>query len=148
MTFSNIKDLRKYLEQNITSVLENEMSDTVKGSMAEAVDRTVYSTYRPKMYQRRQDRGGLSDKDNMTATVDGNILEVENNTPLNNDHGINRSGKTLTEIVTSGENYMFSGAFEVPRDFIEETRRDLKENDTVRKTMKTALQKRGLDVRD
>ena len=149
-SFKNYDSLEKYLSKQIKSIMHNEMADVVKETMSTAVEEDVYDSIPPpKLYRRRGSLGsGLADTRTMQSDVYVNagevVLEVESETKLNNDYGINPSSMSLQEIVISGNDYMFPGSHEKPRDFVEGTRQRLVETDSVRETMRSGLERIGI----
>jgi hypothetical protein len=147
----NLRDLAKYIQNKIDSVLLDEVAEKVKDIQTEAIQQTVYDAYpRPVMYERRRNYWGLMDKRNMPAVLEGSgVLSVSNETPLNDVYGVNPSGKSLTEIVVSGEGYMFhnGGEYEQPRDFIEATREKLSESGALAEALQKGLNRRGIETK-
>ena len=68
MTFNNLNDLFKKIENDIQDTMRNEVADTVETNMAKAIQTSVYSVYSPEYYNRRMNNGGLSDTHNMKVT--------------------------------------------------------------------------------
>ena len=78
----------KQLDTAISKVLLTDVSEVAKNALREAVYEEVYAAYTPTVYERQMDSGGLSDKENMMATVDvaTRTLEVED---IRSDEGAN-----------------------------------------------------------
>lgn len=147
-TYKNFDELLAYLQKAVNDTLENEVADTVKQCMEQAIDVEVYSVYTPIKYDRRGDAGGLGDTGNINAAlIEDGLLQVTNDTPLNNTYGINQSGKTLTEIVVTGEGYMYAfdpnAAYLDPRDFIGLTKRMLDEGKLAEVAVNKGLKRYG-----
>ena len=138
MTYKNINDLFKRIEKDIQETLVNEVADTVKDEMKQAIDDTVYSTYEPEYYKRRGEQGGLLDEDNITVTELENGILLRNTAPLDNDD----AAYDLDHIVIDG-----SGNQPFPRDFIEETKERLEDNKAHVEAMVQGLKKKGYDVK-
>ena len=100
----------KQLDTAISKVLLTDVSEVAKNALREAVYEEVYAAYTPTVYQRQMDSGGLSDKENMMATVDvaTRTLEVED---IRSDEGANVAAK-----VEDGYR-MPNGVWMVPRPF-------------------------------
>lgn len=82
----------KQLDTAISKVLLTDVSEVAKNALREAVYEEVYAAYTPTVYERQMDSGGLSDKENMMATVDvaTRTLEVED---IRSDDGTNVAAK-------------------------------------------------------
>jgi len=145
-----IKKIQKKIKADVDNCLRLEGLEAVKDSMVKSIESEVYSVYTPSIYNRRKSNGGLIDRDNnIIGTVKDGELTVRNVTPLNDDYGSSsfRNEKTLTGIIISGEGYRYDFPYSgVPRDFIQETREDLENNDTIHKTIMSGLKKRGHNV--
>ena len=143
-TFSSLKEMEKYIQDEINKSLKNDVAPVVKEVMSAEVQNTVYSVYEPKRYERRYDNYGLGDTRNMEfPKVENGKLEVSNNTPFK---GKNYSGKSLTEVVVTGEGYTYDYPYEYnqPRDFIEATREDLIQTQAHTKALVNGLKKSGI----
>ena len=138
MTYKNINDLFKRIEKDIQEVLINEVADTVKDEMKQAIDDTVYSTYEPEYYKRRGEQGGLLDEDNITVTELENGILLRNTAPLNGS----KTGYDLDRIIIDG-----SGNQPFSRDFIEESKERLEDNKAHVEAMVQGLKKKGYDVK-
>lgn len=100
----------KQLDTAISKVLLTDVSEVAKNALREAVYEEVYAAYTPVIYERQMDNGGLSDKENMMATVDvaTRTLEVED---IRSDGGVN-----VAENVEGGY-WMPNGVYMGPRPF-------------------------------
>jgi len=153
MNFNNLDDIEAYITRQINNGLKNEVARVVKDTMADEIQTTVYGVYSPIMYERRYGNGGLSDERNMRdELVSDGVLAVSNETPLNDRYGSSYSRKSLSEIVISGEGYMYhsqygNNGYEQPRDFIDATIRSLQSTGAHVEALKNALRKAGIDAR-
>ena len=138
MTFKNLNALMTHIEKDMQKVLKNEVAETVKENMKTAIDENVYNAYTPEYYHRRMENGGLADKDNMEATISGNVLTVRDVAPLDNG----RTDYELDEIIVKGW-----GKQPFPRDFYGGTAERLEDNGDHIKAMKDGLRKRGYKVK-
>ncbi len=140
MTYKNknLSDLFAHIEKDVQDTLKNEVAEEVKETMSEAVQTSVYDVYDPLVYTRRFNNGGLMSTKNMKSRVDGNILTVTNETPLDNG----RKDYSLTDIVVNG-----LGRQPFPRNFISQTeeRLDLTKNHVW--AMRQGLKNRGYKVK-
>ena len=138
MTFKNLDTLMTHIEKDMQKVLKNEVAETVKENMKAAIDENVYNAYTPEYYHRRMENGGLADKDNMEATISGNVLMVRDVAPLDNG----RTDYELDRIIVEG-----LGKQPFPRDFYGGTAERLEDNGEHIKAMKDGLRKRGYTVK-
>lgn len=137
MTFKNLNSLCRHIEKQIQDTMVNEVADTVKDNMTEAVHTSVYDAYSPQYYKRRMNNGGLSDTHNMEVTEIQNGISVHNAAPLDNG----RNDYSLDDIIVYG---LGNQPFE--RDFYAETADKLQENQEHTEALKQGLKKRGIEV--
>ena len=135
MTFNNLNDLFQYIERQAQDTMRNEVSETVKESMSQAVDSAVYDVYEPKYYTRR----GLNGKGNYTVEEIQNGIVISNDTPL--DNGGNGNEPRLDDIICNG-----LGRQPFPRDFYYETENELLRTQAHKEALKRGLKNRGIDV--
>lgn len=127
----------RHIEKQIQDTMVNEVADTVKDNMTEAVHTSVYDAYSPQYYKRRMNNGGLSDTHNMEVTEIQNGISVHNAAPLDNG----RNDYSLDDIIVYG---LGNQPFE--RDFYAETADKLQENQEHTEALKQGLKKRGIEV--
>ena len=137
MNFNNINDLFRYIEQKTQDTMQNEVAETVKVVISEAVESAVYDVYEPKYYTRRGLNGGLSDRDNYTVQEVQNGIIITNDTPL--DKGGNEP--RLDEIICYG-----LGKQPFPKDFIAHAENELLRTNAHKDALKRGLRNRGIDV--
>ncbi len=137
MTFNNIDDLLNYIERQTQDVMRNEVAETAKEVMSEAVESAVYDVYEPKYYTRRGLNGGLADRNNYT------VQEIPNGIVITNDTSLDRGGNEprLDEIICYG-----LGKQPFPRDFYSEAQNELLRTNAHRDALKRGLHNRGIDV--
>lgn len=151
--FKTLKDLlnSKILTDAIEDSLAEEVADIVCDIQLEHIQTDVYNAYSPVIYSRRGDEGGLGDRSNIDVLVSDKELVIENNTSKDERYGINPTDKSLTEIIVTGDGYMFTGkgdgAYLQPRDFIGNTKEDLRQNKQHIKAMKKGLKRNGMNVK-
>lgn len=138
MELKNLNALMKHIEKDMQKVLENEVAETVKENMKAAVDENVYDVFTPEFYNRRMENGGLTDSNNLQATISENVLTVRDVAPLDNG----RTDYELDEIIVKGW-----GKQPFPRDFYGGTAERLENNGDHIKAMKDRLRKRGYTVK-
>lgn len=127
-TFNNVDSLKKYLLQNISKVLQNEVADAVKKEESNQVKK-YYNEFTPDIYIRRKDSGGLSDIRNMVTRVrplvNGVNLIIQNITPGNSKYGNHPNDQYIADIIYSGKGYQYHGRwseyYERPRPINEDT---------------------------
>lgn len=138
MTFKNLNSLCRHIEKQIQDTMVNEVADTVKDNMTEAVHTSVYDAYSPQYYNRRMNNGGLSDTQNIEVTEIKNGIAVHDAASLDNG----RNDYSLDEIIVN------RGVLGYPqsRDFYAETADKLQENQEHTEALKQGLKKRGIEV--
>lgn len=138
MTFNNLNSLLSYVEKQIQDTMRNEVADTVKDNMSEAVHTSVYAAYTPEYYSRRMNNGGLSDIHNIRMTEIDNGISVHDAAPLDNG----RNDYDLDDIIVN------RGVRGYPhgRDFYSETIEQLEENGDCEMALKAGLKNRGIEV--
>lgn len=155
-TFKNLDSLYNHLEKQIQSSLLDEVAEGVRDVMQVEIQDAVYSTYSPKKYERRYDKGGLLDKQNMEAFLDtkSNTLEVYNFTPFNNRYETNNTGYRLSELVEFGHNYNrllydypSNGEYMKPRPFMKQTIDSIAKMKTHVGDLKNGLKNRHINVK-
>lgn len=68
-TFSNIKDLEKYVQGQVKKTVKSpQVLSAFRQAMVDSVYTEVYDYYEPRVYERRYEDGGLSDARNMVFT--------------------------------------------------------------------------------
>ncbi len=142
------------IKNYITPALENEVSDAIKDTESDVIEREVYSVFKPIYYDRRGSTGGgLGSTDNMYAEsfVNGNTvsLSVENQTPPNDNYKHRKfSQYSVAESVETGKGYDYfpNGEME-SRPFTQKTIEELKRNKQHIKALKKSLERRGLKIK-
>ena len=158
MDFKSLKDLEKYLQQQVNKSLEKNVTPVVKKIMIEQIEDTVYSAYSPSEYKRRGQDEGLADPENIGGVMVGNTLEIINATAANPDiyiHGVKyesiNADDYLTPIIEYGQGYEFhsddgDSGYEQPRPFIENSRETLRQTKVHVKALKKGLRESGIKV--
>lgn len=141
--FNNLKELQSFLKSKINKSLIENVSPVVKETMHDSVDSIVYLEYSPVVYERRMDKGGLSDISIMDdELISDGVLSVSNGQP-----------DSLVETVITGEGYTYHpwngtrGAYEKPRDFISNTVETLKKTKRHVNALRDGLKKQGINVK-
>ena len=147
--YNSLEEFEIALRVAAADTLQKEVAEVVKEIMLEEVKETVLDVYVPKVYKRRTNDG--IDDPNMIK-VESNDLEIRvfNDAPLNDDYGINDSGYSLSNIITTGKGYMFGNgteSYNQPRDFYETTTNKLESTGEHIIALKRGLKNRGFDVK-
>lgn len=147
----SLAELKRELNRRVENALrDTEFRDVLKETMAEHVWSDVYDVYTPKKYVRREDEGGLADKNKMIFDLEksgGNYtLKMMNITEGNPWYEPNDAGFYISRIIETGKGYNFKGAFRKPRPFIANTREDLRTNEQHLWALRDALERQGLDT--
>lgn len=162
-----MKQFNKVVMANISKSMEDEVAKTVRVREKRAIAKVVYRRYIPNSYTRRYSDGGLIANENIKSSVgvsDKNArLSVYNvtkaNTSQKNYGRVN--GGYLTPLIVLGHEghksryggmgYSWyprpiykSELYAMPRDFISETKRDLKDSQAHMKALEKGLQKRRI----
>jgi len=158
-SFKNTAALFKYIQKQINETLEDDVAKEVKQVEHDAVEKVVYDSYTPNVYDRRRDDGGLSDINNMKNNkVAEGVLIISNETKAHptktNASGkvykSKNKGKKLTPIIVEGgaDNYDFprNRAYIESRDFIQETKDMLEQDGKHWTALKIGLLKRGIKI--
>lgn len=138
MTFKNLNDLMKHIENDVQDVLENEVAETVKDELVTSIHDDVYAAYSPEHYLRRMENGGLSDRNNLEATVRDGVLMVKDVAPLDNG----RTDYALDDIIVHGY-----GNQPFARDFYSRTEERLIDTNDHVEAMKNGLKEKGYNVK-
>ena len=156
ITFTNLNDLKVYIQAQIDSAL----SDDVKTEVAKTAERVglsvVYGAYQsPTIYERRHGSGeSLLDPENFSGDADRGVLTVKSTAKPNysyygaNDYTI----KSLAELVEYGNGYggqRYSYPVKEivePRPFMAKTAEELGRNNALKEALKKGLERRGLTV--
>jgi len=156
-SFNNLDELEAYLLLKVKTAMEVTVAPEVKQLESQNVKDVVYNSYSPKVYDRREDNGGLSDTNNMHSSFisGGNtvVMSVDNETMSNQDYMPNyKNPFQIAGLVEYGDNNGY-GEYDYPyheeylksRAFIEKTQKDL-ENGKAKEMFIKGLAKEGIDV--
>ena len=161
ITFTNLDELKMYIQAQINSVLKEEVVDEITGIATTMAYNNVYGAYynkythEPNMYERRYGSGGLVDPDNFEGTMpESGVIEVRNITSPDG------AAFNLSELIEYGDGGGSDGAkyhywpgvdtvgdFRNPRPFMEPTQEKLAKGDTLKNIIKEGLKRRGLTVK-
>ena len=145
-TFKSVKELEKYLQEQIMDSLKTDVAEKTIELEKEHVKIDVYDAYDPTQYVRRKEDGGLLDDKNYLVEEIENGIKISNITRDNGYATPSDPDRYVTPIVEYGVGYTWEHSKiyhkqPYPRPFIEETRKDLKKG-KLKEFMKKALEKR------
>ena len=145
-TVSSWSQLQKVIQEKIDSSLENEVAEHTKDEIQSSLSEVVYSSYEPKIYERRKyGDGGLGDRETMDSKlVKSGELEVIPNALSKTGGGLDNDYSLAYNIVYGYGNR--NQPWNKPRDFVENARENLRNDGSLREVMVDALRKRGLDA--
>lgn len=159
--FKTFKELETYLKTKIKDSLEHEVKSEIVETERRHIQTDVYDVYKPKMYKRRKDNGGLMDKENIIGTMISNdTLEIINNTPPN-PYGTPQErvsvNKDLPMLVEGGDGvggnnfYDFpsdekDATYMFPRPFTANTIEELSQTKAHVKAFKEGLKRNGIET--
>ena len=147
--FNSLKSLEAYIKKQINESLNDDVANTVKTTISEEVENTVYAAGHPVVYQRRgayEGTGGLGDINEMTHKVYNGVLTVTDDAEAyyDGDNGLD-GNKSLAENIEWGygdrESWYNQG-----RPFIENSKDKLLDEERHISAMKRGLEKRGIDT--
>ena len=164
INFTNLNELKMYIQAQINSTLENEVVDEVTNKAIEEARKNVYGayyysqTYEPVIYDRRYEDGGLIDPENFKGSMpQPGVIEIRNITPPHPRYDLGNVFN-LSELIEYGDGgpggyYNFPkgegtyGDFHPPRPFMNPTKEKLSKGDTLKNIIKEGLKRRGLTVK-
>lgn len=143
-SFNSLKDLERYLNRQIQQSLETDVASKVVKVAQDHVQSDVYDVYKPKQYQRS---GELKKSFDVKPVPNG--IEIENTRTEN--------GRDIPEIIEYGHDkskqgyeypkyYRDGDNFIQPRPFIENTRRQIEQENIHVNELKKSLMSKGLNV--
>lgn len=133
------------MQAAISSALENEVADAVKQAIVQSAQNNVYDAYEPQFLSRKGANGGLLDENNLTVTVSGNELVVENNTPFQHLWGGNYPTENLSDVIESGDS-RFNMGNAGARKFMEPAKQEVISSGEFESALKAGLQRQGIDT--
>ena len=149
--FSDLSKLEEYLLNKIEKVMINEVADVIKKEESKQIKR-YYQQFRPKMYERREDNGGLSDIRNMRVKPPRRYkhsvsVTITNETKGNREFSDNPTND-LDKVFATGLGYDYHGEtskyYERPRPANEDACEELNHNRRVVSELIAGLQKEGI----
>ena len=173
INFTNLNELKMYIQAQINSVLKEEVVEAIKDEAIKQAKENVYPAYgmigdgEPVIYhpqydpdaRRRYDDGGLIDRDNFEGTMpsDGTI-EVRNIAKPAEWPNWDNKVSNLSELIEyghggSGGQYKYKkgkytfGDFRQPRPFMGPAQEELASGNKLNNVIKEGLKRRGLTVK-
>lgn len=145
--FSNLNELKKYLQEQITDSLKTDVSEKSIELMEEHIKKDVYEAYTPYSTDSRTPYYKRTYKllnSNETNMIDDNTLE------LTNTRSEEERDRYIVSVIEYGKGYEWGYTRNLDeeigeRPFIENTAKDLKDG-KAKDFMAEALKKRGLNV--
>ena len=126
-----LEEMKAVLASNLGLMLE----DFLKWEISRSVEENVYNVYQPKQYERRKNKGGLSDRKNIQITsieLDGEKVRV---TAENLTEGAWNEGVEISHIIEYGafanQTMAFwydEGVWQQPRPFMAKLMEEIKKN--------------------
>jgi len=149
--YSSYEALLADLQKQVNETLVEDVAPVVKDVMRDNILNTVYSAYKPVKYIRRYNDGGLIDNENIhSELVSDGTISITNDTPVNEEYGGDDSTMSLTEQIIEGKGYNYNlegAAYLEPRDFMEDTREELRQTGDHVEALKNGLRKKGFEVK-
>lgn len=140
-----LRQIRAKIQKKIDDSLNKEVAELVKNEISHAVETEIYQSGEPVEYDRRGENGfpgtgSLGDPQEMEhVVVNGRLIVMDLALPSK------QYGMDLTKSIIKGywdKNYWWN----MPRDFLEKTRDNLRSSNSHVKVIKQALKKRGINV--
>jgi hypothetical protein len=148
-TFNNLKDLEKYLQAKINESLKSDVADAVCDEL-ESSALEMLSEYEPLVYERRSSSnslgsGGIADKNTMSSElISSGVLIVTPKAERNMDFskypgwGYDTNKSLAENLIEGYGNRQYP--WNQPRDFIEDTRENLRKNKNHVEAMRDGLE--------
>jgi hypothetical protein len=143
-TFNNLNELERYLNKQIQDSLNTDVAKKIVKVAEDHVQKDVYDVYSPKVYHRT---GKLKESFEVTPIANG--IEIENTRKdgeryipeiIEYGHDASTQGYEHPAYYPSGDN------FTQPRPFIENTRKQIADENIHVEELKKSLKSKGLDV--
>ena len=144
ISLSKATALTASLDAAISNALANEVANAIKDEISLSAERNVYAYQASPFFMktRRKASGGLMDKDNLVSRVEGNVLTVENVTPLQALWGHGHE-EVLTRVVEYGSKSFHQP---YPRPFMEKAKTELIDKGRAAAALRMGLRRQGIDV--
>ena len=154
--FNSYESLFAAIQVAVNDTLGDEVAETAVEVLETEEQNTVYGAYNnPDMqYKRRLADGGLLDRSNISAhLISDGVLQIQNNTPVNEEYNLGNNDMSLAEMIVEGTGYDYplngnrDYPYAQPRDFIGATEDDLVKTGAHIDAMKRGLRNRGFEVK-
>lgn len=149
-TFSNLKDLEKYVNQKAKLAMNKGKSvkEVVVDELVISINENIYDEYSPRRYSRQTTDGGLTDRDNfaMDETKDGvAIYSTREATDLQGNEVY------AIEIIEGHADYsmpdIYNYGYEKPRHAVDPAREKLRNSGKLVEAMAKDLKSVGIDIK-
>lgn len=152
--------ISRQLAPKIDNALSKEVFEEVRDEEVATIENEVYGVYRPRIYRRRGEYGGLADPNNIEiqgGAAKGGKMAVVNVTDPNpggctSDAQVT-TGKDLPQLVEHGDGYKFyhydfpsGGKYMQSRPFTAKTIENLKKSGAHVSALKASLKRQGVKV--
>ena len=144
---SQLKKIEKQLQSKIQDALAKEVFEKTRNVMQEHIQKDVYDAYTPynagggnDYYHRTYE---LIADDTIEGKVKGNVLTVKNTR--------HEDKRDIVEVIETGKGYTWGYTRDLneeigAREFIAETKKDLRENGQHIEALKSGLKRQGLII--
>lgn len=148
--YDDIDLLLNDIRSDIEDVLMDDVLEEVRDIEISNVKRDVLSAYSPKIYNRRS-ANGIDDRRNIIGEVRDMQLSVDNITEFNDAYGTYNHGVGLADLINDGSGksgfyYDYSGEFERPRPFIDNTILEVEKTDRVEEALERGMKRKKYDI--
>jgi len=155
-----LQKANKQLMAKMDDAMTKEVFEEVRDEEAATIYSEVYKVYRPRIYRRRGEYGGMADPYNIEivggAAKNGRMTVVNMTEPnpggCLSDARIT-TGKNLPELIEYGDGYKFyqydfpsNGRYMMPRPFTAKTIEHLKDSGAHVTALKAGLKRQGVNV--
>lgn len=134
---TTLAELQREIMKRANKGLEKDVAPYVKNKLKEHVERDVYSTYNPKMYERREDDGGLVDDKNINHELrkQNRTLYVYEEAPIEGPRldapdWVNRDD-SLARLIEHGAHNPWNHRryrWTKPREFMDKTQQEINDH--------------------
>jgi len=149
-SYDDVDELLNDIKSDIEDTLMCEVLDEVKDIELQYIKHDVLSVYKPKIYGRRSS-GGIDDIRNIVGYKGDMSISIDNVTRFNDGYGTYNHGEGLADLINDGNSlkgyfYDFSGEFEQPRPFIDNTALEVEKTDRVENALAKGMKRRKYDI--
>lgn len=146
------KECMKTLKSDLFDAVEQELAEELENAIRDSIYKRVYATYRPTMYVRRADKGGITDTSKYVSAI-YNSSEVAGSSASSLVEiylPFEDNGKNLISIIESGDGYTWehSRIYQThqPRPFLQEAAEDIIKDRSADGAIAAGLARMGWDI--